>query len=439
MKRLPLWICLVLMAVCTEYFPSEAAEYLQRIEIHSSPNPVGSGARALGMGGAFIAIADDATAASWNPAGLLKLKLPEISIVGAAVHRIEDNAFGTSPDSSGDQKISKTGFNYISASYPFHWLNRNMVVSINYQKLYDFTREWEFQHSGESKGVRIHQTVDFGQGGNLYAIGLAYGIQATPQLSFGVTLNIWNDWIFRNRWEEKTHQKGSGSFAGNEFTFETCSFSRYSLEGINFNIGLLWRSFNDRFSFGAVFKSPLHADIHHEHDSFSIQPGFGESGNVSYLTEEKLKMPLSYGIGAAYRITDDFTISADLYRTEWSRFLRKDSDGNETSPVTGLSPDESGIRPTHQVRIGGEYLIIRSNYEIPVCAGVFYDPAPAQGSPDDYFGFSIGSGFRFRQFHFDMAYQYRFGNDVGSTILKEWDFSQDVHEHTVYGSVIVHF
>lgn len=30
----------------------------------SSPNPVGSGARAMGMGGAFIAVADDATAAS---------------------------------------------------------------------------------------------------------------------------------------------------------------------------------------------------------------------------------------------------------------------------------------------------------------------------------------------------------------------------------------
>jgi hypothetical protein len=35
-----------------------------------SPNPVGSGARALGFG-AFIAVADDATAASWNPGGLV--------------------------------------------------------------------------------------------------------------------------------------------------------------------------------------------------------------------------------------------------------------------------------------------------------------------------------------------------------------------------------
>lgn len=53
----------------------------QRIEIGSTPNPVGSGARALGMGQAFIGIADDATAASWNPAGLIQLERPEISVV----------------------------------------------------------------------------------------------------------------------------------------------------------------------------------------------------------------------------------------------------------------------------------------------------------------------------------------------------------------------
>src|SRR3954470_18524402 len=42
----------------------------------------GSGARALGMGGAFIARPDDATAATWNPAGLSYLRALEISAAG---------------------------------------------------------------------------------------------------------------------------------------------------------------------------------------------------------------------------------------------------------------------------------------------------------------------------------------------------------------------
>ncbi len=36
-------------------------------------------------------------------------------------------------------------------------------------------------------------------------------------------------------------------------------------------------------------------------------------------------------------------------------------------------------------------------------------------------------------------YQYRFGNDADSSALKNWNFSQDTDEHTVYSSVVVHF
>lgn len=44
---------------------------------------MGVGARALGMGSAFVAVADDGTAAFWNPAGLAKLKRPEGSFMHA--------------------------------------------------------------------------------------------------------------------------------------------------------------------------------------------------------------------------------------------------------------------------------------------------------------------------------------------------------------------
>jgi hypothetical protein len=36
---------------------------------------LGLGARALGMGGAFVAVADDATAGFWNPAGLVQIRM----------------------------------------------------------------------------------------------------------------------------------------------------------------------------------------------------------------------------------------------------------------------------------------------------------------------------------------------------------------------------
>ena len=50
---------------------SHAAEFLSH----------GVGARALGMGSAFVSIADDATAAYWNPAGLAKVEKHAFSIM----------------------------------------------------------------------------------------------------------------------------------------------------------------------------------------------------------------------------------------------------------------------------------------------------------------------------------------------------------------------
>jgi hypothetical protein len=44
---------------------------------------IGIGPRAIGMGGAFVAVADDATASYWNPAGISRLPKNEVSLVHA--------------------------------------------------------------------------------------------------------------------------------------------------------------------------------------------------------------------------------------------------------------------------------------------------------------------------------------------------------------------
>ena len=139
--------CLILLFLMVLCFAGQArAQITQTVEISSSPNPVGSGARALGMGGAFIGVADDATAASWNPAGLIQLETPEISIVGAYNHRTEDTTYVAFPEASGPQSVSTYDLNYLSAAYPFTAWNRNMIVSLNYQHLYDFNKKVGFSY-----------------------------------------------------------------------------------------------------------------------------------------------------------------------------------------------------------------------------------------------------------------------------------------------------
>jgi long-subunit fatty acid transport protein len=404
---------------------------------------VGSGARALGFG-AFIAVADDATAASWNPGGLVQLKTPEISIVGNYSSQNTDYTFS---EANGSQSTSLTDLNFLSLAYPFTLRNRHMVVSINYQRLYDFTREVSYQFTFQSfnpvtltpyDGLYYDHQGSFHQSGSLSAVGIAYGFEIIPRhLSVGITVNIWDDDLCNNSWEQTQAGSSVGSYFGfiiDEFNYVTRN--NFVFNGLNYNLGLLWRSRDRKFSIGAVYKSPFTADLKHKFD-YQMTTGYDSSLSM----EEELEMPMSYGIGVAYRFSDRLTISADVYRTHWDKFLLKQEDGTKISAVTAKSEEQSDVDPTCQVRLGAEYLLINTNkhYVIPFRIGLFYDPAPADKNPDDYYGISLGTGFAKGRVVFDIAAQYRFGRDAGNSIFPDYSFSEDVDEFNVYSSIIIHW
>jgi len=205
--------------------------------VFSAPLPSGSGARALGLAGAFTAVADDATAASWNPAGLINLETPEAS----AVYRLslENNAHHSSDSSLevGDNDFSSHNLNYLSFVYPFYMrpLERNLVVSLNYQEAYDFTSEFSAnlsQTGGGRSGDRtsgvfeetqvdaiddgitkatvtsfittetvttfdqvlssgLLSDLDFEQEGVIAAFTPSFAVEVTPKLALGASFNYY--------------------------------------------------------------------------------------------------------------------------------------------------------------------------------------------------------------------------------------------------------
>jgi long-subunit fatty acid transport protein len=392
-----------------------AATLFQQVGVSSSPNPVGSGARAVGMGGAFIAIADDATAASWNPAGLIQLETPELSAVGAYFDRREDFSSDTHPEINNTGKTDDVNMNYFSGSYPFKF-HRNMVVSINYQRLYEFERNFDYRYDYSSLGVDLLQDKHFNQDGHVGALGLAYSIEVTPKISFGITLNIWTDeLLWQNGWEETFSERGVGTQGGVPVTIDTHITDKYSeFRGVNANFGVLW-DMNKHLTLGAVIKTPFDASIRHEY-SFKQTSTFGPPISTTVTSQQsiaeyvELGMPMSYGIGLAF------------------------------SPIDGRPKSESNVKDTTQVRFGGEYLFIQEerNLVVPLRAGFFYDPEPADGKVKDFYGFTIGSGIAYKRYIFDMAYQLRWGHqvDTGNLIANS---KADVTQHLILASVIYHF
>lgn len=369
----------IAVAVLVCVFGMDSPAFADLLEIPSSFHPVGSGARALGMGGAFIAVADDATAASWNPGGLIQLERPEISLVLDATHRIERNEFALHPEADGRETVSLASLNYLSTAYPFTILGRDMVVSLSYQRLFDFTRQWSFSLDQiADDGSIFHDDIDYRQDGALSAVGLAWAVEITPLLSVGVTLNRWDDDLSPNEWEQEIVMTGHHDIAGHAITTYDRRVNRYAFSGTNANIGLLWRIDTD-LTLGAVLKTPFEAALHYQRSS-STMVAFGDSAesaseyDIRQSEGKTLVMPLSFGLGLAWQITRTMRVALDVYRTEWDDFVLRDASGNETSPITGTSLDEADIGPTHQVRVGFEYLYITDDLILPITPACFTIP-----------------------------------------------------------------
>ncbi len=432
------------------------------IKFTSSPNPVGSGARALGMGGAFIAVCDDATAASWNPAGLVQLEKPEMSVVYDYHKNRTDNDYEAFPDASCSQSASSSDLNYLSAAYPFVLWKRNMTASINYQHLYDFDDEavWTYLDTNNLSlaETTIETTIEtkgnYSLEGQLWTISPALAVQVTPSLSVGFTLNFWEDGFYDNQWEAKYSKIFNQTILASgekNINIRTISHKeKFSFSGLNFHLGLLW-NINQYLTIGAVFKAPFKADVKYNDNavdkSYNDQESFPKDKeeqqeeiikSTNYSDDQTLDMPMSYGLGAALRLSDALSFSLDVYRTHWKDYILQDSSGEKTSPISGVSESKSDVGNTTQVRLGSEYLIIRKKFIVPLRCGFFYDPEPSMDGTDDFWGMSLGTGITWKRFVFDTAFQYRFGNDIKSIINYE-DRLQDKELYTVYTSLIYYF
>jgi long-subunit fatty acid transport protein len=109
------------------------------------------GARSLGMGGAFLGLADDASAAEANPAGLTILRKPEVSI--ELRNFVEQQSFTTS---GTFPEIERTAFNHHSNAAVISFAS--VVVPI---KQFTVGAYYHEPLNNEGGGVVAPQTDDF--------------------------------------------------------------------------------------------------------------------------------------------------------------------------------------------------------------------------------------------------------------------------------------
>ena len=344
---------------------------------------IGSGARALGMGGAFLARADDATAASWNPAGLSYLRLPELSLVGVS-NNSDTLTKRTTGFTNEDSRVRATEPDFIAGAIPFDVGRISGAVQLSFQR----TLSLDAERTIRRQNTRIEQ--DFQGGFDVLALGT--GVKVTRSLRLGLTLNRWSNSYSQSRAREGVNP-----------TIEDLQFKS---SGWNVNVGALW-SPAEAINLGAVLKSPFEAPVRLERTRQSFLPVSGEPQFNAFTSEAvRLEVPAAVGFGVSWRPRSPLTISADYTRTFWSsgrirNFFTLPIIGDPTPPDTLFdrlnypAVDEEFQEDTEQFRLGLEYVVVGGPIKVPFRAGLFTDRQYFRneaGRPPTFFGATLGTG-----------------------------------------------
>lgn len=317
-------------------------------------NFIGAGARARGMGGAFIGGADDATAASWNPAGLVYLEKAEASAVYvySSVFQSIDN------EAVEDLGLSHSYLNFVSAAIPLSLGDRNVVGCIAYQRMIDLFDKSEQILEDDFGNFYYYDTKTKG---GVDAISPSLGIQVSPQFSLGFAYNIYvgsstTNWKYLATEEDVDAPK------------ETYSGSNLSMGGV-LDMGM--------FRLGATFKTPYTLKAERDEDLGGDLVNF-------FGYEFEMKMPSMLGIGVMVEPTSNLRLAADYELRGFSNFETR---RKWTSPdLLDFNQDEfekADWVDVNQLRLGAEYLLMSGNNVIPLRLGLRTEPKPYKDANDD--------------------------------------------------------
>lgn len=338
--------------------------------------PAGNGARAAGMGYAFTAIADDATAIAWNPAGLSQLYAMELGLVARFGTGSETVQYaGTEYDIN---RGSNFDLNFASFVFPFEAGNFHMAAGVAYRTLYDFNQEQDLSEILKATGLGDQWVETFT--GGIRAISPSVAFALNDMFSFGATMNfITGSTNFKLESDYFTEEDGDTDFSGT-----------------NFELGVL-AQINEMFTLGAMFTSGY--DLTAEEDGF----------------EMVFEIPTAFKLGAAIRPSDNLTIGLDYH----------------VMPLSGTSVIFDGGEPVEDFfdhdantfHIGLEY--IAGN--MPLRFGYYQAPTVFVDVNDDqvaYNAATFGIGFILGSVVIDFSGEYIFGSYEDS----DWSGSGDTYD-----------
>ncbi|MBZ0199810.1 MAG: outer membrane protein transport protein [Ignavibacteriaceae bacterium] len=330
------------------------------------------GAKAMGRGNAFTAVANDPSAIYFNGAGLTQLEGTNF-LFGTTLIAPAASFRGVAPEIT-EYNLEKKVFTPVHF-FGSYRINEDLAVGLGFTTPFGLGTKWDADWVGRYLAVET-ELMTF----TLSPV-IAYNLLPNLSISAGFVYSFANVTI-----TQKTPQT---PFAGDAFVDlegdETSAFG--------YNFGVLYKP-TPKFSVGASF----HSEIEYNFEGTAKTTGASQlasklpNGDV----KAKLTTPLNLAFGVAYQFTDELNISADFQYIGWKSY--------DTLKVDFVDPayDDLASPRNYQnswiARLGGEYKVTNT---LTALAGIYYDKMPVEPEylspslPDaDRLGFTLGVDYK---------------------------------------------
>ena len=197
----------------------------------------GVGVRAMGMGGAFVAVADDFSAMYWNPAGLAQMRDREVYL-GFQRNRYEGKSSLGGVRTARD--LANTHFGSLGVVVPYPVYQGSLVFALGVNRVKDFDSIIHVRGFSEDVGL-LKDNLRRHEGG-LTTTTLAGAVDVSPEIALGLALNLWrgDDGRFSDIDERDSEELDLG------IRFASRGFFEDDYAGVNAKFGLLIRTPRER-------------------------------------------------------------------------------------------------------------------------------------------------------------------------------------------------
>ncbi|MEC9492238.1 OmpP1/FadL family transporter [Flexistipes sp.] len=367
------------------------------------------GAKALGMGGAFVAQANDPSALYFNPAGITQLERAHLSLgVSPITPRasFESDVTGKTTDADVNTFFIP---NFYYTMKNTEKISTGLAVFSNYGLATEWPENWEGRYvTGGTKAEIITMTIN---------PNIAYKINDKISVAAGVDIQNM-DITLKNKLAMLPYN-GSilmlNSDGDSKLTADDWAYGWNA--AVHYKITENWKA-------GISYRSEIKHEIKDGTAELSLPSGYLiGSGPVPAMNIQKtgsadITLPEILYLGTSYEI-GKFTFELDGQWTGWSSYDELKIEFEDGSQQ--VSP--KNWEDVWAIRLGAQYSV---NKMLDLRAGIIRDYSPI---PDDTVDplvpsgdrwlYAVGLGFNFHRLTIDVAYNYlddenrEFDNEVG--------------------------